>query len=332
MPRLAAAFTLRAGRYGKSGNDQDVQYDFYSPVPRRGQVKDIDASRVLQTPGGPLFHVRVPMDTAIAQDIDKYIEIELTKEVRLARRSPDPNRFRYRPLGLPSGVRIAALTLERSPLQMHVGSKEIGHAFVEPQQPAFQVKLTQHHRQAAGIHADPGGHAPRRHRDQTCRRPDRSPPAQASELSITVPTHKRGYHDLVVSLAGADKKPLLHRRTSFALLPPDTRKHRDQSPFGTYSFGGSHYTGHDPDQMGPLYVKLGLRYGMFSAPAEIRKKYGVLKGNEPNITQGAGGVREGPCPGSPTCRPRCCSSTRRRSPASISRALPTCSTIGPPTS
>src|SRR5208283_1674066 len=84
----------------------------------------------------------VPFDLAIAQDLRKFIEIELTKEVRVARRSPDPNRFRYRPLGLPSGVRIAGLTLERSPLQMRVSSKEIGHTFVEPLQPVFQVTLT----------------------------------------------------------------------------------------------------------------------------------------------------------------------------------------------
>ena len=65
----------------------------------------------------------------------------MTKEVRLTRRVPDPNRLRSRPLGLPSGVRIAALTLERSPLQMRVGSKETGHAFVEPQKPTFSVHL-----------------------------------------------------------------------------------------------------------------------------------------------------------------------------------------------
>ncbi len=140
-PNLTAAFTLRAGRYGRSGNEQDVQYDFSSPVPRRGQAKDVEPARTLQTPAGPLFHVRVPLDTAFAQDIASFIEIELTREVRLARRSPDPNRFRYRPLGLPSGVRLAAITLERSPLQMRVSSKEIGHAFVEPNQPTFQVSL-----------------------------------------------------------------------------------------------------------------------------------------------------------------------------------------------
>jgi hypothetical protein len=279
-PETTAAFTLRAGHYGKSGNEQDVQYDFHASVPRRGQVKD--GPGVVQTAAGPLVHVRVPFDLAIAQDIKKYIEIELTKEVRVARRSPDPNRFRYRPLGLPSGVRIAGLTFERSPLQMRVGSKEVGHSFVEPQQPVFQVTLSnittlpqEYALNVEAIHLD-GTSTKTQQKGQVAA-------GKTEEVTLTVPTKKRGYHELVVALEGTGKKLLLKRETSFALLPPDTRKHRDQSPFGTYSFGGTHYTGR-PEETGPLYVKLGMRYGMFgNTSPEIRKKYGVLRGNEPNI-------------------------------------------------
>src|SRR5262249_19789616 len=67
----------------------------------------------------------------------------------------------------------------------------------------------------------------------------------------------------------------------FALLPPDTRKHRDTSPFGTWDFCGGHFTSDNPDQTGPLYVKLGLRYGMFGYKSEQRQKYGILPGAEP---------------------------------------------------
>jgi hypothetical protein len=284
-PNLVAAFTLRAGHYGQSGNVQDVQYDFYSPVPRRSQVKEVDQSRVLQSPAGPLVHVRVPMDTAFSQDLDRYIEIELTKEVRLSRRAPDPNRFRYRPLGLPSGVRIAAITLERSPLQMRVGSKETGHAFVEPQKPTFEVTLRNITATAQPYKLT----LEATHLDGSITREGRAGRVDAdatANLSVAVPTSNRGYHDLVVTLECAGKQAVLRRHTSFALLPPDTRKHRDNSPFGTYSFGGSHYSGRDQDQMGPLYVKMGMRYGMFGATPEERKKFGLLKGNEPAIQGG----------------------------------------------
>jgi len=85
--------------------------------------------------------VRVPWTEAFAQDLRRFVEIELTKEVRLdapARSVP----FSSRPLGLPSGVKIAALTLERSPAANAGTSKESGHAFVEPQKPTFEVHLT----------------------------------------------------------------------------------------------------------------------------------------------------------------------------------------------
>src|SRR5262249_2633939 len=152
-------------------------------------------------------------------DIASFLEIELTKEVRLARRSPDPNRFRYRPLGLPSGVRLAALTLERSPLQMRVSSKETGHAFVEPQPPTVQVTLRNITAAEQPYRLTLSG----KHLDGSSTREERSGRIEANgaiELSIPMPTSKRGYHDLAVTLRrDSGGSPYLTRRTSFAVLP-----------------------------------------------------------------------------------------------------------------
>lgn len=275
-PETVPTFTLQAGRYGYAG--QVVQYDFFGQVPRKSQA-DVKGVPVVTTPAGKFYHVRVPLETAFAQDLERFLEITLTKEIRLARGMPDPNRFRYRPLGLPSGVRIASITLERSPLQFHVGSKESGHAFVEPQSPVVKIHLDNitptpqpYTLQLTATHLD-GSQT----KTQQAGRVDAG---QAADVSVTVPTTKRGYHDLAVTLFDARKRPLLTRQTSFALLPQDTRKHRDQSPFGTWDFCGGHFTSDDPDEVGPLYVKLGLRYGMFSFPAEKRKQYGILPGSE----------------------------------------------------
>ncbi|HUS90954.1 MAG TPA: hypothetical protein VM695_03850 [Phycisphaerae bacterium] len=279
-PGLTSSFTLRCGRFNRNGNSQNVQFDFRASAPRPSETGQVDPKSVVRTPGGPLFQVRVPMAHAFAQDLDKYIEIELTKEVRLARRSPDPCRFRYRPLGLPSGVRIAAITLERSAIQMKVGSAVAGHAFVEPQAPTFQVRLENitsgrqpYELSLSAVHLD-GTRAEVKRRGVI-------EAGKQSELSVPLPVPKRGYYDLAVTLTDGKGRTLLCRQTSFALLPPDTRRHRDQSPFGTYDFGGAHYTCRDYDRIGPLYVKLGLRYGMFGAPPAVRGKYGLLKGNEP---------------------------------------------------
>jgi hypothetical protein len=277
-PATTANFTLRAGRYGSS--DQVVFHSFAASAPHRA-----DGARIrpaLQTPAGPFFHIRVPMPTAFAQDIAPWIEIELTKEVRLTRRVPDPNRTRARPLGLPSGVRIAALTLERSPLQMRVTSKEPGHAFVETQKPTFAVRLTN----ITSISQPYELVLALTHHDGTPLRTTAKgtvPAGQAADIPLEASAAKRGYHDVTVTLKDGAGRALLERRTSCCLLPPEARKYRATSPIGTWDFCGGHFTSNDPDVNGPLYVKAGLRWGMAQFKPEDRKRYGVLAGAEPNV-------------------------------------------------
>jgi hypothetical protein len=279
-PATTPNFTLRAGKYGYA--DQVVFHSMPGTSPRKAEAGKIAATEQVATPAGPLFHVRVPMTEAFAQDLDRFLEIELTKEIRLARRQPDPCRFRSRPLGLPSGVKIAGITLEKSPLQMRVSSKETGHAFFEPQKPAFQVRLTNITAAAQAYELN----LTLTHFDGSTLsviQKGSVPAEQSAEIPLEVSTAKRGYHDVVVTLKDGGGRVLLERKTSCCLLPPDTRKHRDTSPFGTWDFCGGHFTPDDPDITGPLYVKLGLRYGMFSFKPDKRAKYGILAGNEPNI-------------------------------------------------
>jgi hypothetical protein len=277
-PATTPNFTLRAGRYGHS--TQVVFHSFPAAAPRKAEAGKV--APALQTPAGPFFHVRVPFTEAFAQDLTHWMEIELTKEVRLTRRVPDPNRTRSRPLGLPCGVRIAALTLERSPLQMRVGSKESGHAFVQPQQPTFAVHLTNitatEQPYEVGLTLT--------HHDGALFRAVRKgvvPAGQAADVVLEAQAAKLGYHDVTVTLKDAAGRTLLERKTSCCLLPHDTRKHRAASPIGTWDFSGAHFTADDPDAVGPLYVKAGLRWGMASFKPEKRKQYGVLPAVEPNI-------------------------------------------------
>jgi hypothetical protein len=287
-PATTPNFTLRAGRYGHS--DQVVFHSFPGTAPRKAEAGKAGADKI-DTPAGPFVHVRVPMTEAFAQDIERILEIELTKEIRLARRQPDPCRFRSRPLGLPSGVKIVGLTLERSPLQLRVSSKETGHAFVEPQKPTFQVRLKnitaaeQPYELTLALTHHDGTPVQVEHKG-------RVPAGQTAEVELAAPMAKRGYHDVSVRLA-RDGRLLLERKTSCALLPPDTRKHRESSPFGTWDFCGGHYTSNNPDETGPLYIKLGLRYGMFGYKPAQRQKWGILAGNEPNIyDSGVKGLEE----------------------------------------
>lgn len=265
---LTDVLTVRAGRYGYMR--QVMRRDFVTRVPR-GELKQ------------GMVHVRLPLDQAFSQDVlDNIIDMEITKEVKLARRVPDPNRFRYRPLGLPSGVRIAAITLERSPLQMRVTSTESANAFVEPQQPRFVVELE-------NITSQPQKYTLKvssSQRETQGGELVKQGSVEAGKLvheTFDLKDVPRGFNDLAVTLTLGDGESALVRRTSFAMLRPDDRKHRDDSPFGTWEWKGLHVTSLDSDAIGSLFKKLGLRYGMSNHPVEVRKKWGLLVATEPKL-------------------------------------------------
>jgi hypothetical protein len=283
-PQLDDVITLRVGRFGGI-QDRVVFHDVIARLPRQSTLKGDD--RTVEIDGRRYAPVRVPVALAIAQDLGGVLQIEVTKQVRLAVRQTDPNRFRRRPLGLDSGVRIAAITLERPAVSMHVSSREVGHAFCEPQTPRFQVQLRNHHDsvQRGSVQAtatDVDGVS-----TQAVAAYELAPQSSAvTELEL--PVRQRGYYDVAVSLQDSSGRTLLRRETSMALLPPlSDRRHRDRSPLGCWDFGGQHVTSDDPDQVGPLYEKLGFRYGMFTFKPEQRARWGVMKGSEPTITNGS---------------------------------------------
>lgn len=277
---LSNVVSFRIG--AMDGPRRTTLHDFAVKVPRYDEAKAPSISTVLPTPAGNVFLVRVQLGKAIAQDFsDEWaLDVEVTKELQLAIRAPDPCRFNYRPIGLPSGVHIYGMTFQRSPVQMKVTSDEPGHVFVQPQTAVFHVEM----RGVGRVNGKLTLEAVATHFDGetttvTSEEFD-SVLGGVVKKDLTVPTNRLGWHSLTIRLKNG-RSELLRRETTFAVLPPDSRKHRDESPFGTWDFGGAHFTESRADVVGPLYVKAGLRYGMFNYTAEERKKYGVLNGAEP---------------------------------------------------
>ncbi|MFN0077980.1 MAG: hypothetical protein ACKVY0_16105 [Prosthecobacter sp.] len=256
-------------------------HDFSVKVPRFDEAKAAGISTIIATPAGNVFLIKVPLGLAMAQDFtDEWaLDVEVTKELQLAVRAPDPCRFNYRPIGPPSGVHVFGMTFARSPVQMKVTSDEVGHVFVEPQKATFHVDLRGVGRVNNKLTLEATATA--FDGETVTATTEEFEMAVGVQLRkhMTLPVKRRGYHEVRIRLMNG-RTEVLRRETTFAMLPTDTRKHRDESPFGTWDFGGAHFTPSDPDLVGPLYVKAGLRYGMFNYSAEARKKYGVLNGHE----------------------------------------------------
>ena len=278
-PALSQVVSLRIGAF--DGPRRTTLHDYSAVIPRFSDKRGENATVVLTTPMGNVFDVRIPLSAALAQDFqDEWaLDVEVTKELHLAVRRPDPCRVQYRPIGLPSGVRIFGMTFERAAVQMHVTSDESGHVFNQPQAPTFHVKLRQVGARTAKLSLE--AEAKDFYGAVTTVKVEALEFPKHGELTqdVGIPVKNLGYHELSVRLMQG-KNEVLRRQTTFALLPADTRKHRDTSPFGTWDFSGTHFTPDDARVVGPLYVKAGLRYGMFGFTAEERKRYGVLSGRE----------------------------------------------------
>lgn len=274
---LSAVVTFRLGVF--AGRKRTTIHDFAAAVPRATATGGEHVVQVLPGKSGNVFLLRVPLGAALAQDFQdrQTLDVEITKELRLAIRRPDPCRYQYRPLGLPSGVHLYGLTFHRAAVGLAVSSDEPGHVFVEPQTPMFHVDLTgleagQTSWTVEAVATDLDGRA----------LTVRSKPVKTdTRLSLSVPVQRRGYYRLDVAVRRGNQNPVLTRRTHFALLAPDTRQHRDTAPWGAWSFHGQHFTPTQPEVEGPLYFKAGLRYGMFWQSAEARRPYGVIMGNDP---------------------------------------------------
>jgi len=280
-PAFSNTLTLRIGI--KDRATQVTYHDYAFTVPRENERRGDNVVKVLSSPTGNIFLLRLSINGAFAQEFSDHraLDVEITKKLRLAVAMPDAARFQYMPLGLPSGVHIYGMTFERAPLHFFMQGTQTGNVFNEPQTPSFWLRLEQLDNS--------------RLKDVTIKASAvdyygnkmEFPPITKVLLptfrgTLKLPVSLRGYYALNVTVED-NGKVLLEKHTTFALLPKDTRKHRATSPFGTWDFGGAHYTPNDADVVGPLYVKAGLRYGMFSFPQEERNKYGIIKGNDPSL-------------------------------------------------
>lgn len=281
-PEFSNILTMRIGKF--SGGHGMTRYtDFSVQIPRADNVRG--GMGTIKTEKGNIFLVKIPFSNEIWQDFKNQpvIDVDITKEIRLAVRRPDPCRFQTRPLGLPSGVHIYGITFEHSPVRIEFDTTESGHVFNEPSVPVFYAKITKlFNFRECSIEAK----AKDWYGNITNVVIDNIKVFNNSEtiVPIKLDVKNRGYYDLELTVK-INRQPVFTRYTSFALLAPDTRKYRNLSPLGTWDFCGGHFTSDNPDVVGPLYVKAGLRYGMFGFSDEAREKYGVIKGNDAKLNE-----------------------------------------------
>jgi hypothetical protein len=247
----------------------------------------------VQTDAGPrrlpLLQVSLPLHGGQIQDVLEekglfigrgtgYLELELTKDLHDVE-TANHGAYSTKPLGRPSGVQLYALTLQRAPVQVRLRSRRIGNVFYRDERPA--VDLETQSLQKAGFSGKLSWRITDAEGRSTSGERTVSVPAAADPVKLPVDLQQPRYGWFQTSLTLRDSagRPVWDTVTTFAILPPDTRKAGSESPYGIWWFGKSHVGTDSLEQMAPLLQRLGYRHicprGSYPGQGEELAKYGL---------------------------------------------------------
>ena len=228
----------------------------------------------LKTPtGNDIFLVRVPLNTAglygLRDAQGRFLDLELCKPTALGRSYPDPIYYGEHPAGLPSSLRILGITLDEASFDFSVTPSSTAFVYERPENPDIKVRVHASRPEAkeAKITAlTESFDGQEKHRVTKLLKIS---PGQHSEIDLTLPCTRSGWHDLQlrVEVAGEERTAPL----SLVILPPNTRTYgnaANETRFGIWQLLG-HYV--PPTSASPLeqpasadrhfamYRRLGMR-------------------------------------------------------------------------
>lgn len=220
------------------------------------KVSQLQVKRVDGSPAS-LWLIGIPLDAAAQSHElrdEQVFHIELTKEVKGFRAFPDPMYYGYYQAGLPSAVRVFAMTLRRAPLEFNAHGNRPGNTYPYPEQPVWQVELK--NPQADAIRAEvqvtvtsPNGKSTVQEKHVTVR--------GGGHLTVDFdpPVHEFGLHTVSTTVTKSEEvKPgptsiyptpwkSRPRTGRFVALPPDTRRATAKtSRWGLWYWRGAHDT------------------------------------------------------------------------------------------
>jgi hypothetical protein len=204
----------------------------------------------LQLAGGPRSHlhlVTIPLEPngpAAFSDQD-HLEFELTKEVHVYRSFPDPIYYSSHGAGLPSGVHVFAVTLERPAVEVDLQPDKFAHVWSAPEQPSYTARLRNvtAAEQSVDLELTTTGH------DGVEKATVRGAAklAAGAEQAVKLPLnlHRYGHH--AVELKVRTGREVQTQRRALAFLHSDTRERGDweegKGPiFGLWDWNAGHLT------------------------------------------------------------------------------------------
>jgi hypothetical protein len=195
-----------------------------------------------------LHVVTIPLEpdgVAAFSDLD-HLEFELTKQVRTFRGYPDPIQYSQHGAGLPSGVHVFGITLERPVVEVDLQPDAFAHVWTAPAIPSYTATLrnTSTAEQAVVLELE----ARAFQHDSTTAASDqvKLAPGETRKVPLPLKGLKRyGHHAVRLQVTSGPEKRTWNR--SLAYLHPDTRERGNweegKGPlFGFWDWNGGHIT------------------------------------------------------------------------------------------
>lgn len=157
-----------------------------------------------------------------------------------------------------SAVQLFAATLEEAPAELRLKQAQHGNIFHNhetPETTALIRATTPGQQVLAWEISDVDGRLVRKQETIV----DLTTAGSEQEIRLPLAMPDLGWYRLRITVAQPGEAPYLSHDAAFALLGQDTRKAGIESPFGTWWFGGAHYSARDLTVVGPLLQKAGLR-------------------------------------------------------------------------
>ncbi|MFP4027176.1 MAG: hypothetical protein ACLFWL_05240 [Candidatus Brocadiia bacterium] len=233
---------------------------------------------------GNLWLLPVEIDPfALSSDFrnEKLLHIELTKEIKDFRAFPDPCNYGSFQAGLPSAVRVYALTLEKAPISVIASCPRAGNTYTHPERPKWAVTATNQTDRACTANIQvkirgpqtAGQNFEKSDTDHTRRTTLSIPAGGRTRAEFDLPVPAWGLQRISTSVSCADLTQT--REGTYLVLPPDERKENAKtSRWGLWCWMGAHGTNPNVDDNLRLLYQLGARTGGRGNHKD-RKRWGI---------------------------------------------------------
>jgi hypothetical protein len=280
IPRLTAQFYRPAAGSPKN---------FVSPdVPLATAAATASAALPVKTASGKTLHlwrVTIPVEPGLLQEFEDLdvLEVELTKDVQIFRAYPDPNHYSFHAAGLPSSVRVFAMTLGVAPVAVRFEPEALGNVWVESA-PAYRVTARNNTSQPKDVTLDIRAVSHDGSETNHAERTLTLPPDGEKTVRFDLPLKRYGHHAVALQ-ATCDGTVQTHARTLSRLRRRETTARTLDAKgfmFGYWNWRGGHHTPGEADElrlMGALGMEsTGPNPGSFTTDPEmiaLARRYGI---------------------------------------------------------